>query len=121
MNIHTTNFSGVAAASVSGTTSIASTQNADPSKGSAPTSEIQDKWVDSDYPNKLGLIQKLTVDGYLVNWKSAREEAICVDIEGWEHVIVKQHDGTCARMKIRDTTPTLGGYLILLKKRSTSE
>lgn len=118
MNIHATNFSGIAATSVSGTTSITSTQNADPSKGSAPTSEIEDKWVDSDYPNKLGVVQKLTADGYLVNWKSASEEATCVDIEGWKHVLIDQNDGTRARLKIRDGTPTLGGYLVLLMKRA---
>jgi hypothetical protein len=78
--------------------------------------EIQDKWVDSGYPTQLGLTKQLETEGYTVNWRSANEEARLIDIEGWEYVIV-QRDGVRFRLKVHDH-PAIGGYLILLRKRS---
>ena len=78
--------------------------------------EIQDKWVDSDYPTQLGMTKQLESDGFTVNWRSANEEAKLVDIEGWEYVIMER-DGARYRLKIHDH-PVIGGYLVLLKKRA---
>lgn len=79
--------------------------------------EVQDKWVDSDYPTQLGITKQLEAEGYTVNWRSANEEAKLIDIGGWEYVIVER-DGLRFRLKIHDH-PVIGGHLVLLKKRST--
>jgi hypothetical protein len=78
--------------------------------------EIVDHWVNMEYPQKLGLIEKLKADGYDVYWERATDEATRIDVEGWEHVIVERPDGTHARLKIRDA-PIVGGYIVLLKKK----
>lgn len=76
--------------------------------------EVHDKWVDSEYPQKLGIIKQLEAEGYVVNWRSANEESKLVDIEGWEYVVVER-DGGRFRLKIHDH-PVIGGYVVLLKK-----
>ncbi|MGH7812814.1 MAG: toll/interleukin-1 receptor domain-containing protein [Candidatus Binataceae bacterium] len=80
--------------------------------------KIVDLWVNMEYPQKLGLIEKLEADGYDLKWDRATDEATSIDIEGWEHVTVDRPDGTCARLKIRDA-PFIGGYMVLLKKKKT--
>jgi hypothetical protein len=77
--------------------------------------EVQDKWVDSDYPTQLGITKQLEAEGYTVNWRSANEEAGLIDIGGWEYVIVER-DGVRFRLKVHDH-PVIGGHLVLLKKR----
>jgi hypothetical protein len=84
-------------------------------RGLSRAVEIQDKWVDFDYPNQLGLTEKLEAEGFTVNWRSANEEARLIDIDGWEYVLVER-DGTRYRLKIKDHSA--GGHLILVKKRS---
>lgn len=85
-------------------------------KTQAPrAAEVRDKWVDSTYPGTMGIIRQLEAEGYIVNWRSANEEAQLLDIAGWEYVIVER-DGVRFRLKVRDH-PVIGGYLILLKKR----
>jgi hypothetical protein len=78
--------------------------------------EVQDKWVDLDYPTQLGITKQLEAENYTVNWRSANEEAKLIDIGGWEYVIVER-DGVRFRLKIHDH-PVIGGYLVLLKKCS---
>jgi len=85
----------------------------------APT-EIDDLWVSSEYPQKLGLIEKLNADGYDLKWERAIDEASSIDLEGWEHVFVDRPGGTQVRLKIRDA-PVVGGYVVLLKRRRTSQ
>ena len=80
--------------------------------------EVQDKWVDYDYPTQLGITKQLEVEGYTVNWRSANEEAKLTDVGGWKYVIVER-DGARYRLKIHDH-PVIGGYLVLLKKRSAT-
>jgi len=93
---------------------------ADGGKGQPASSgspqQIVDLWVDLDYPQKLGLIEKLRAGGYELKWERAIDEATAIDIEGWEHVIVNRPDGTLARLKIHDA-PVVGGFVVLLKKR----
>jgi hypothetical protein len=38
-------------------------------------------------------------------------EAVSIDIDGWEFVVLDQRDGTRVRLKISDT-PAIGGYLV---------
>jgi hypothetical protein len=76
--------------------------------------EIADLWVNTDYPQKLGLIEKLKADGYDVQWEGASGELTAIDLEGWEHVIIDRPDGTRARLKVRDP---IGEYVVLLKRR----
>lgn len=80
--------------------------------------EVEDKWVDSDYPTQLGITKQLEAEGYTVNWRSANEEAKLIDLGGWEYVIVER-DGVRFCLKIHDH-PVIGGYLVLLKKRSAT-
>lgn len=80
------------------------------------SAQIADLWVKMEYPQKLGLIEKLKAGGYDVYWERAIDEAMRIDLEGWEHVIVKQSDGTHARLKIRDA-PVVGGYVVFLKRK----
>jgi hypothetical protein len=58
--------------------------------------EIVDLWVNMEYPQKSGLIEKLKADDYDVYWERAMDEATRIDLEGWEHVIVERPDGTRA-------------------------
>ena len=80
--------------------------------------KVVDKWVNLEYAEKSGITKKLQDQGYIVRWSAANQEAERIDLEGWEPVLVEQSDGTFARLKIHDH-PTIGGYLILLKKRKT--
>jgi hypothetical protein len=52
----------------------------------------------------------------LQSWVSADKEAVSVDIDGWEYALVERPEGP-VRLKIHDH-PVIGGYLVLLKKRS---
>jgi hypothetical protein len=80
-------------------------------------SEVQDKWVDSEYVKPI--TKMLEAEGYTVNLRSANEEARLIDFDGWEHVIV-ECDGARFRLKIHDH-PVIGGYLVLLKKRQPAK
>ena len=77
---------------------------------------IVDKWVSMEYVEKSGIAKELKEQGYDVRWTTAKKETIRVDLEGWEHVLIKQANGTKARLKIQDN-PVIGGYLIFLKKK----
>jgi len=79
-----------------GQTSIVSTQTSAsaPRANDAPSPEVRDKWVNLEYPQKLGIIEKLTAEGYQPKWESANNEAISIDIGGWEFVALDQRDGT---------------------------
>jgi hypothetical protein len=81
---------------------------------------IVDLWVNTDYPQKLGLNDKLKADGYDLKWETAINEATSIDLEGWEHVTIDRTDGTRARLKIRDAQ-IVGGYVVLLKRRKASK
>ena len=82
--------------------------------GSTP--QTLDLWVNREYPEKLGLIEKLKSEGYDLKWETANDEATSIDIEGWEYVTVDRTDGTLARLKIRHA-PFVGGHVVLLKKK----
>jgi hypothetical protein len=75
---------------------------------------IQEKWVDSEYITRV--TRELEAEGYTVNLRSANDEAKLIDFGGWEHAIFER-DGARFLLKIRDL-PILGGYMVLLKKRS---
>jgi hypothetical protein len=85
-------------------------------QGPYPLVQVQDKWVDSDYPTQLGITKQLETEGFRVNWRSANEEAKLIDIDGWEYVIMER-DGVRYRLKVHDH-PVIGGHLVLLKKRA---
>jgi hypothetical protein len=68
------------------------------------------------YPEKAGITQKLTTEGYELYWSTANKESERVDLKGWEPVLLDQADGTKTRLKIHDH-PAVGGYLILLKRK----
>ncbi|MCG7850993.1 MAG: hypothetical protein MIO92_00565, partial [Methanosarcinaceae archaeon] len=76
-----------------------------------------DKWVSTAYVEKAGIAKELQEQGYDVRWTTAKKEAVRVDLEGWEQVLIRQSDGTNARLKIQDS-PAIGGYLILLKRKN---
>jgi hypothetical protein len=103
---------------VFGQTSIVSKQSGTPAAPANDASfpELRDKWVNLEYPQKLGIIERLTAEGYELKWEQAKNEAISIDIDGWEFVVLEQRDGTGVRLKIRDTR-AIGGYLVLLKRK----
>jgi hypothetical protein len=86
----------------------------------ARADETADLWVNTEYPQKLGLIQRLGAEGYDLKWEGAIDEAISVDLEGWEHVTIDRPNGTRAKLKIRDA-PVVGGYVVLLKRKKASK
>jgi hypothetical protein len=77
---------------------------------------IEDKWVTTQYVERLGIPKELKSQGFRLAWAAANEEAELVDLEGWEYVVNEELDGRRVRYKIRDH-PVIGGYLVLLKKR----
>ena len=83
-----------------------------PSVASLPTTS--DKWVTLAYAEKTGIAQNLKAQGYVVRWTANRYENERIELEGWEHVVIAQTDGTTARLKVLNQS--LGGYLVLLKK-----
>ena len=86
---------------------------------SAPSPEVEDKWVsDLDYIEDLGISERLRQEGYHLFWSGADKEARRVDIEGWEVVVDTDNSGKKVRYKIKDDS--VGGYLILLKKKESS-
>jgi hypothetical protein len=78
--------------------------------------KVVDLWVNMEYPQKLGLIEKLKAEGYDVQWERAIDEATRIELEEWEHVIVDRPDGARVRLKIHDA-PIVGGYVVLLRKK----
>lgn len=78
---------------------------------------IVDKWVSTEYVEKAGIAKELQEQGYDVRWTTAKKETVRVDLEGWERVLIRQSDGTNARLMIQDS-PAIGGYLILLKRKN---
>ncbi len=78
--------------------------------------EVVDLWVNTEYPQKSGLVEKLKADGYDLKWERASDEATSIDLEGWELVIIDRPDGTRARLKIHDLA-LIGGYIVLLKRK----
>ena len=79
---------------------------------------ISDKWVNMDYPKAAGITADLEKQGYQLAWASAKREALLVDVEGWEPVIVNDSNGRPAALKIKESA---GGYLVLLKRRAKSD
>ncbi len=86
----------------------------------ARADETVDLWVNVEYPQKLGLIQRLGAEGYDLKWERAIDEATSIDLEGWEHVMIDRPDGTRARLKIHDA-PVVGGYVVLLRRKKASK
>lgn len=78
---------------------------------SQPSGELQDKWVNYEYPIKLGLIKQLEAEGYKLKWESANNEATAIDIDGWEYALVEGPDGPSRRLKIHDDQ-VIGGHLV---------
>jgi len=85
------NFSGIIATDVSGPTSISSarTSTSPPPANDAASDKVQDKWVNLEYPQRLGLIDRLTAEGWELKWESANNDAASIDIDGWEHVLLQ--------------------------------
>jgi hypothetical protein len=79
-------------------------------------STVVDKWVNISYPEKAGITEQLTNEGYSTYWAAANRESELVDLEGWKVVLVDQLDGTKAQLKIQDI-PAVGGHLVFLKKK----
>lgn len=80
--------------------------------------QIFDKWVNPSYLEKAGITQELTAEAYDLRWTTANDGIERVDLQGWEPVLLDQTDGTKARLKIHDH-PVVGGYLILLTKKTS--
>ncbi|MGO9018099.1 MAG: hypothetical protein ACLQVJ_07070 [Syntrophobacteraceae bacterium] len=78
--------------------------------------EVVDKWVNTAYAEKSGIVKEIQEQGYELRWTSAKKENERVDLEGWEPVLINQPDGNRACLKVKDHS-AIGGYLILLKKR----
>jgi hypothetical protein len=76
---------------------------------------VQIKWVDLEYPEKMGIIKDLESQGYEVKWKPANKETTLIDVGGWEYV-VHRHSVDLCHLKVSDRSVS-GGYLILLKKK----
>jgi hypothetical protein len=93
-----------------------SSSDKDTPSGLVSASSITDLWVNSDYPLKLGILDRLKADGYDLKWERAIDEAVSIDLEGWEYVIVERADKTRVRLKVKDA-PIVGGYVVLLKRR----
>jgi hypothetical protein len=91
-------------------------KHTNPDQPKKKTSPITDLWVNTEYPQKIGLTQRLANEGYDLKWDSANNEATSIDFEGWEHATVGRPDGSTARLKIHDA-PVVGGYLVLLKRK----
>ena len=72
-------------------------------------------WVNNFYPEKAGITQELTAQGYKSHWVNANREVEKVKLEGWEYVVDTDSDGSTARLKIKDIPS--GGYSVLLKKK----
>jgi diguanylate cyclase (GGDEF)-like protein len=88
-----------------------------PAPAVAPSSRvIEDKWVNGSYIEEAGIRGELEKTGWNLKWVNANDENSKIDLEGWEHILWRQLDGTPARLKIRDT-PAIGGYLVLLGRR----
>ena len=77
---------------------------------------IIDKWVNTSYAEKAGIVTRLIEEGYELRWTAANKESERIDLDGWEPVLISQPDGKQTRLKIKDH-PAIGGYLILPKKR----
>ncbi len=77
---------------------------------------MADKWVSIEYAEKAGIVKELQKQGYELRWTTAKKESERVDLEGWEPVLLSQPDGNKACLKVKDLS-SIGGYLILLKKR----
>jgi hypothetical protein len=92
------------------------TQLGKPSPTRPTEPAIVDKWVNTSYAEKAGIVRRLTEEEYELRWTAANKENERVDLEGWDPVLISQPDGKQARLKIKDH-PSMGGYLILLKKR----
>lgn len=85
-----------------------------------PSPEIEDKWVsDLDYIEDAGIAERLRQQGYHLHWTGADNKARRVDIDGWDVVIDTDNSGQKVRYKIKDDS--VGGYLILLKKKGPKE
>src|SRR5262245_14373704 len=52
--------------------------------------QIIDKWVNLSYPEKAGITQQLTDEGYELCWSTANSESEKVDLQGWEPVLLDQ-------------------------------
>jgi hypothetical protein len=85
----------------------------------AKTQDVSDLWVNSEYPEKLGLVAKLNADGYDLKWERAIDEATSIDLEGWEYVTIDRA-GARVRLKIHDA-PIVGGHVVLLMRRKRTE
>lgn len=87
---------------------------------SPPSPKIEDKWVsDLDYIEDAGIAERLCQQGYHLHWTGVDKEARRVDIDGWDVVIDTDKSGQKVRYKIKDDS--VGGYLILLKKKEPQE
>lgn len=115
--INAENVSGVFGGTVSGQTTVVSHQNMPASTPAvAASTGVKDRWVNSSYPEKLGLLKKLDEERYDVKWESANDETSSIHIDGWEYVLLNESDGTSVRLKVRDH-PVIGGYVVLLKRK----
>jgi hypothetical protein len=52
------------------------------SRGKNASPKVLNKWVNLEYPQKLGIIERLTAEGYQLKWESANNESVSIDIEG---------------------------------------
>jgi hypothetical protein len=99
---------------VSGSDIAEPEENAD-TEGSHASSQIEDKWIDTEHLKRSGVTERLKAEGYQVQLDSANNESRLVDLEGWEHVILEQN-GKRFRLKFHDH-PAVGGYMVLLRRR----
>jgi hypothetical protein len=86
---------------------------------SAASKAVIDKWVNMGYIDRAGITQQCKNDDYKLRWVAAKDESELIDLNGWNYVVVEQGDGSHVRFKIRDAS-SVGGYLVLLKKKESS-
>lgn len=88
-----------------------------PHPQSIPHEAPTDKFVSVEYVEEAKICERLTREGYRPYWAAANDEHQRVDLLGWERVVIDNADGSRSYLKIHDH-PVIGGYLILLKKRT---
>lgn len=73
--------------------------------------QIQEKWVDADYPARSGLKARLEADGYSLTWAWDSKLAE-LELKGWETVIEQDAQGVLTKFRFDEVGP----HQTLMKK-----
>ena len=78
-----------------------------------PVIQIQEKWVDADYPARSGLKTKLETAGYTIVWAWDSKLAE-LELKGWEIVIEPDAQGVLTKFRFDEVGP----HQTLVKKKN---